>query len=97
MPNSPRGINQFHFCSCYTVGIQHTKYYRNPYVGRFGTPPFEFLKFQVTRCYLKVCMINNTRCKRLKDIEQVLTLFKKIRQRFLHKAKLVKPVIHDKY
>ena len=29
----------FHFCSCYNVGNQHAKYYRNPCVGRFGTPP----------------------------------------------------------
>ena len=26
-PNSLQGIKYFHFCSCYNVGIQHTKYY----------------------------------------------------------------------
>ena len=31
-------MKYFHFCSFYNVGIQHTKYYRNPCVGRFGTP-----------------------------------------------------------
>ena len=30
-PNSLRGIKLVHFCSCYNVGIQHTKYYRNPW------------------------------------------------------------------
>ena len=29
------------FYSCYNVGNQHTKYYRNPCMGRFGTPPFQ--------------------------------------------------------
>ena len=38
----------FHFCSCYNIGIQHTKYYGNPCVGRSGTPPLCLLISSLT-------------------------------------------------